>query len=67
MIGNAWYQVPFLAQDTVFIEAENNDLSPEDSQYADKDPYLLKLKKTSRRFTTFITETGLTELRLGVG
>ena len=66
--GNEWYQVPFLAQDTVFIEAENNaGLSPEDSQYADKAPYLLKLKKTSRRFTTFITETGLTELRFGAG
>ena len=66
--GNTWYQVPFLAQDTVFIEAENNaGLSPEDSQYADKAPYLLKLKKTSRRFTTFITEEGLTELRFGAG
>ena len=66
--GNTWYQVPFLAQDTVFIEAENNaGLSPEDSQFADKAPYLLKLKKTSRRFTTFITEEGLTELRFGAG
>jgi hypothetical protein len=66
--GNTWHQVPFLAQDTVFIEAENNaGLSPEDSQYADKAPYLLKLKKTSRRYQTFILEDGRTELRFGAG
>jgi len=66
--GNSWYEVPFLAQDTVFIESNNTaDLSPQDSQFADKAPYLLKLKKTSRRFTTFITTEGFTELRFGAG
>ena len=66
--GNSWYQVPFLAQDTVFIETNNTaDLSPQDSQFADKAPYLLKLKKTSRRFTTYITTEGFTELRFGAG
>ena len=66
--GNSWYQVPFLAQDTVFTESNNTaDLSPQDSQFADKAPYLLKLKKTSRRFTTFITTEGFTELRFGAG
>ena len=66
--GNEWHQVPYLAQDTVFIEANNTaDLSPQDSQFADKAPYLLKLKKTSRRFYTYITEDGLVELRFGAG
>ena len=36
-------------------------------QYADQAPYLLKLIKTSRRFTTFIREDGRTELRFGAG
>ena len=66
--GNEWYQVPYLAQDTVFIETNNTaELSPQDSQFADKAPYMLKLKKTSRRFYTFITEGGLLELRFGAG
>ena len=66
--GNTWHQVPYLAQDTVFIESNNTaDLSPEDSQFSDKAPYLLKLKKTSRRFTTYITADGRTELRFGAG
>tara|TARA_Y100000114_G_scaffold152699_1_gene171389 strand:+ start:1362 stop:3335 length:1974 start_codon:yes stop_codon:yes gene_type:complete len=66
--ANSWYEVPFLAQDTVFVEANNTaDLSPQDSQFADKAPYLLKLKKTSRRFTTYITPEGQVELRFGAG
>ena len=35
--------------------------------YADQAPYLLKLLKTSKRFTTFIREDGKTELRFGAG
>ena len=35
--------------------------------YSDQAPYLLKLLKTSRRFTTFIREDGRTELRFGAG
>ena len=66
--GNSWYEVPYLAQDTVFVESNNTaDLSPQDSQFADNAPYLLKLKKTSRRFTTYITADGRMELRFGAG
>ena len=66
--GNSWYEVPFLAQDTVFTDMENT--SKNDDQlytYSDQAPYLLKLLKTSRRFTTFIREDGKTELRFGAG
>ena len=66
--GNHWHEVPFLAQDTVFIDQIN--VSKTDDQlytYADQAPYLLKLLKTTRRFTTFIREDGRTELRFGAG
>ena len=66
--GNDWYEVPFLAQDTVFTDMENT--SQNDDQlytYSDQAPYLLKLLKTSRRFTTFIREDGRTEIRFGAG
>ena len=66
--GNDWYEVPFLAQDTVFTDMENT--SKNDDQlytYSDQAPYLLKLLKTSRRFTTFIREDNRTELRFGAG
>ena len=66
--GNDWYEVPFLAQDTVFEDMQNTEKNDDDLyQYADQAPYLIKLIKTSRRFTTFIREDGRTELRFGAG
>jgi len=66
--GNTFHEVPFLAQDTVFIDAENNaDNSPLDSDFADSAPYLLKLKKVSRRFTKYSNSDGTCELRFGAG
>ena len=66
--GNDWYEVPFLAQDTVFTDMENTIQNDDQLYtYSDQAPYLLKLLKTSRRFTTFIREDGKTELRFGAG
>ena len=66
--GNDWYEVPFLAQDTVFTDMENKVENDDQLYtYSDQAPYLLKLLKTSRRFTTFIREDGRTELRFGAG
>ena len=66
--GNNWYEVPFLAQDTVFDEVENTSANDSElTQYNDTAPYLLKLRKTPRRFTTFIRDDNRTELRFGAG
>ena len=66
--GNSWYEVPFLAQDTVFTDMDNTVRNDDQLfTYADQAPYLLKLLKTTRRFTTFIREDGRTELRFGAG
>ena len=66
--SNIWYEVPFLAQDTTFIDVENTAATdPSLVQYNDTVPYLLKLKKTPRRFVTYIIQDGKTELRFGSG
>jgi phage-related baseplate assembly protein len=66
--GNTWYEVDSLAQDTVFDEYENNsDNDPELSQYSSEVPYILRLKRVSKRFTTFRRPDGKTELRFGAG
>jgi len=66
--GNTWYQVPFLAQDTVFDSMENTSLNdPSLSPYQNDTPYLLKLIKTARRFTTYVREDNKTEIRFGSG
>jgi hypothetical protein len=66
--SNTWYEVPYLAQNTTFIEEENTAANdPSLVQYNDTVPYLLKLKKTPRRFITYILQDGSTELRFGSG
>ena len=66
--GNTWYEVPFLAQDTVFESVENTSLNdPVLSQYQNDTPYLMKLIKTPRRFTTRVLEDDNLELRFGSG
>jgi len=66
--GNSWYEVPFLAQDTIFDEVENTSANDSDlTQYNDTAPYLLKLRKTPRRFTPFIRDDNRTEMRFGAG
>jgi len=66
--NNKWYEVPFLAQDTVFESAQNTtDNDPDLATYSNDTPYLLKLVKSSRRFTTYIRSDGKTELRFGSG
>ena len=66
--GNTWYEVPFLAQDTVFETIENTSLNdPTYSQYQNDTPYMLRLIKSSRRFITRVTEDDRTEVRFGAG
>ena len=66
--GNSWYEVDSLARDTIFDEVENNSTNDPTSVISrDVAPYILKLKKTSRRFTTFINENDETILRFGAG
>ena len=66
--GNIWYEVPYIAQDTIFEEVENkasND--PELHQYNHQTPYLLKLKKVPRRFATRVKKDNKLELQFGAG
>ena len=66
--GNTWYEVPFLAQDTVFSSTENNaTTTPDVSANAADAPYMLKLIKTANRFTTYTRSDGKSELRFGAG
>ena len=65
---NKWYEVPYLAQDTVFVETRNTAESDSQlAQYNDTTPYLLKLKKTARRYRTRIRGDNKLELQFGAG
>ena len=66
--GNTWHEVPFLAQDIVFKQIENTQyVDPELTEFNTETPYLLRLKKTSRRFISRIREDGNRVLEFGPG
>jgi len=66
--GNDWYEVPFMAQDMIHKQIENNQYNdPELTSYNAQTPYLLKLKKTSKRFVKRIREDGKVILEFGSG
>ena len=66
--GDAWYEVPYLAQDTIFEAVPNlleND--PDLSAYRDSSPSLLKLKKTAKRFVSRLRSDNKLEVQFGAG
>jgi len=58
---NYWYEVPYLAQDTIFKEEANTN--------SDKGqvPYLLTLQKVPRRFVTRFNSAGKLQIQFGSG
>jgi len=60
--GSKWYEVPYLAQDTIFLEQSNSGGS--DSNLV---PYVMQLQKVPRRFVTRFTSTGDLQVQFGAG
>jgi hypothetical protein len=66
--GNIWYEVDYLAQDTVFDSIKNTNVNdPNLSQYQGDTPYLLQLKQVQRRFTTRFLDSTTLQLQFGAG
>ena len=66
--GDNWYEVPYLAQDTIFENVPNlleND--PDLYQYRSSSPSLLKMKKTAKRFVTRLRSDNRLEIQFGAG
>jgi hypothetical protein len=67
--GNRWYHVPYLAQDTIFESVPN---IPRNDKFLSMDreqsPYLVKLRKIPRRFTSRqVGDVGTFEIQFGAG
>ena len=66
--GNNWSEVPYLAQDTIFEEIENTGANDSElNQYNQQTPYLLKLKRSSRRFISRFKTNNELEIQFGAG
>jgi len=57
--GNIWYEVPYLAQDTIPVDSENI------STNANKVPYTLALKTVERRFVTRFNSQNQLQIQFG--
>jgi len=66
--NNRWNEVAYLAQDNIFEDVANNwTADPSMSAYNYDAPYILKLRRTGRRFTTHVKANNLTQLWFGAG
>lgn len=66
--GNKWYEVPYLAQEMVFIDYPNNEYNDKDLvQFKDSVSNILKVLKTSRRFVTKVNADNTTTIVFGGG
>ena len=66
--GNKWYQVPYLAQEMVYVDYPTSEQTDKELvQFKDSVPNILKVIKTSRRFTTRINEDNTTTIVFGGG
>ena len=66
--NNTWYEVDYLAQDTVFDSIKNTNVNdPNLSQYQGDTPYLLQLKGIQRRFASRFLNTTTLQLQFGAG
>jgi hypothetical protein len=66
--GDTWYEVDYLAQDTVFDSIKNTNVNdPNLSQYQGDTPYLLQLKQVQRRFVSRFLDSTTLQLQFGAG
>jgi hypothetical protein len=59
--GNLWYEVPYLAQSTIYDRLFNPTVN------SDQVPYLLKLKRVPRRFVSRLLSNNSLQLEFGAG
>jgi len=66
--GDVWYEVDYLAQDTVIVDQINDEyINTQFSTERQYVPMILKYKKTAKRFVTSVNEDGNFELQFGAG
>ena len=66
--GNKWYEVPYLAQEMVFVDYPISEQTDKDLvEFKDSVSSVLKLTKTSRRFVTKVNSDNTTTIVFGGG
>ena len=63
--GNTYHEVPYLAQELVYIKSPNEAYSEPTLATQNAPKYILKLQQTNKRFTTRLVDEQTIELRFG--
>lgn len=65
--NNKWYEVPYLAQETVFAEVPNTEVNSSFNQFVDSVPYILEVRKVPRRFSIRVNPDNTHTIQFGPG
>jgi hypothetical protein len=65
--GNKWFEVPYLAQESIFVEKPNTPVNGSLSSEVATVPYILEVKKVPKRYSVKINSDNTTELQFGSG
>ena len=66
--GTKWYEVPYLAQESIFVEQPNIESNTGDlSNYSKTVPYILEVQKVPRRFSVKVNTDNTIDLQFGSG
>ena len=65
--GNQWYEVPNLAQESVYNSIRNTNQNDPNFISDPEVPYLLELKRVQRRFAARFVDSGSLQMQFGAG
>ena len=65
--SNKYYEVPYLAQESIFVEKPNTESNGELSSYSSTVPYILEVQKVPRRFSVKVNSDSTIDIQFGAG
>jgi len=64
---NKYYEVPYLAQESIFVEQPNNTSNGDTSDSINNVPYILEVQKVPHRFSVKVNSDNTTDIQFGSG
>jgi hypothetical protein len=65
--SNKYYEVPYLAQESIFVENSNMESNSDLNSYSNEVPYILEVQKVPRRFSVKVNSDNTMDLQFGNG
>jgi hypothetical protein len=62
-----FYEVPYLAQETIFVEKQNTSYNSDLNEFSGSVPYILEVQKVPRRFSVKVNSNNTMDLQFGNG